>query len=52
MTETTEKSEKNNKEHTSITMDPALLATVRKSAQESNQSVSQFISSAVKKYLE
>jgi len=50
MTETT--NDKKNKERTSITMDPDLLADIRKRSQESNQSVSQFISSAVKKYLE
>lgn len=51
MTETTI-NDKKNKERTSITMDPVLLADIRKRAQDSNQSVSQFISSAVKKYLE
>lgn len=50
MTDTTV-NDKKNKERTSITMDPTLLAEVRQIALDRNQSVSQFISSAVRELL-
>lgn len=39
------------KERTSITIDPSLLALVKSKAAANDKSVSQFISTALKKYL-
>lgn len=44
--------DKNKKERTSITIDPELLATVKTLAKSRDQSVSQFISTALKKFIE
>jgi len=44
--------DKNKKERTSITIDPSLLQEVKAAAKARDQSVSQLISSALKKFLE
>lgn len=44
--------DKNKKERTSITIDPELLATIKDLAKNRDQSVSQFISTALKKFIE
>ena len=44
--------DKNKKERTSITIDPELLNEVKEAAKTRDQSVSQLISSALKKFLE